>query len=81
MKTSFLDYYKIILDKVSFDRALFTKEYKKAISKIKKSEISDLNNWLKAKGFQPILSETSGDRHLHNRKHLEGRPKRIFDSL
>jgi hypothetical protein len=30
MKTSFLDYYKMILEKVSFDKKLMNKEYKKA---------------------------------------------------
>jgi hypothetical protein len=32
MRTTFLDYYKIILDKVSFDHRLFTKEYQKAVT-------------------------------------------------
>jgi hypothetical protein len=50
--TTFLDYYKMILDKVSFDPALFRKEYQKAKNSLGTSEIQDLNRWLHARGFQ-----------------------------
>ena len=49
--TSFLDYYKIILDKVSFDPVLFRKEYQKAKRCLCNDEIHDLNGWLKSRGL------------------------------
>jgi hypothetical protein len=40
-----LEYFKMILKKVSFDRSLFEKELKKAIARLVSSEIEDLKNW------------------------------------
>jgi hypothetical protein len=40
-----LDYCKIILEKMSFDRALFTKELKKALSYLSEKERIDFKNW------------------------------------
>lgn len=57
MATSFLDYYKMILDKVSFDPRLFSKEYNKATKSLQSHEISDLNGWLHAKGLLSKLRE------------------------
>lgn len=57
MKTSFLDYYKLILDKVSFDRQLFRKEYHKAVKRLQKVERIQLHVWLKARGLYYHLSE------------------------
>jgi hypothetical protein len=48
MKTTFLDYYKMVLDKVSFDRHLFVKEYHKAVDRLSANEVADLNAWLKS---------------------------------
>ncbi len=47
MKTSFLDYYKVILQKVSFDRKLFKKEYRKAIETLQESEAGILKRWIR----------------------------------
>jgi hypothetical protein len=57
MKTSFLDYYKLILDKVSFDRQLLAKEYQKAKATLAPHELPQLNAWLRAKGMLPPQSE------------------------
>ena len=46
MKKSFLDYYKLILDKVSFDQQLFRKELTKALKTIDQHEVDDLLQWL-----------------------------------
>lgn len=54
MQTSFLDYYKIILDKVSFDASLFTKEYQKATRTLHAHEIGALDRWLKSRGLRPV---------------------------
>ncbi len=51
MKTTFLDYYKMILEKVSFSKELLIKEYKKAISTLEPKEASDLNHWIKMNGL------------------------------
>jgi hypothetical protein len=49
--TAFLDYYKLILDKVSFDQNLFYKEYRKAVRNLQPHEITELDNWLSTKNF------------------------------
>ncbi len=51
MKTSFLNYYKLILEKVSFDRNLFLKEYKKALNTLQTYEATLLDRWLIEKGL------------------------------
>ena len=47
MKTSMLEYFKIILDKVSFDKKLFRKEYRKSLSSLTKDEANQLKDWLR----------------------------------
>ena len=51
MKKTFLEYYKMILSKVSFDLELLEKEYHKAKESLNGIEIFDSNNWLENKGF------------------------------
>ena len=48
-KGSFLNYYKNILEKVSFDTYLLEKEYKKAKSILTGSEAQELDYWLDRK--------------------------------
>lgn len=52
MKKSFLDYYKTILEKVSFDPELLKKEYQKAKKMIKNHEKEQLDAWLTSKGLK-----------------------------
>ncbi len=40
-----LEYFKMILEKVSFDKSLFRAEYYKAIKKLLGDELSELQNW------------------------------------
>ncbi|MDJ1472021.1 hypothetical protein QNI19_07665 [Cytophagaceae bacterium DM2B3-1] len=40
-----LEYAKTILDKVSFDRRLFEKELRKAVSNLLKEEVQTLKAW------------------------------------
>lgn len=47
MGKSFLEYYKVVLSKVSFDRKLFMKEYAKALSAIDHDEFDQFHEWLK----------------------------------
>jgi len=54
MKNTFLDYYKIVLDKVSFDHQLFMKEYRKALGLLSAREVNDLHSWLDSKGLLPL---------------------------
>jgi hypothetical protein len=42
---SMLEYIKIILQKVSFDRRLFEKELRKAIRMLMPAEVKRLKNW------------------------------------
>ena len=50
-KGSFLNYYKTILEKVSFDTRLLQKEYKKAKSLLDGSESQELDYWLNSSGL------------------------------
>ncbi|MGK7391115.1 MAG: hypothetical protein ACNS60_12220 [Candidatus Cyclobacteriaceae bacterium M2_1C_046] len=49
MPRSMLNYGKIILEKVSFDKKLFWKEYDKACRDLKKEECDQLINWITSK--------------------------------
>lgn len=51
MKTTYLDYYKLVLAKVSFDYTLFKKELDKANQILTQEEQSDLRKWLLANGY------------------------------
>lgn len=55
MKNTFLDYYKMILSKVSFDDDLLAKEYTKALNALKEEEARTLEHWVKSKGLRPSL--------------------------
>lgn len=63
MKTKLLDYYKMILHKVSFDANLFLKEYRKAIKSLENNdEVLQLKNWLKETGLHTIIAQSSDNR-------------------
>jgi hypothetical protein len=47
MQVSYLDYSKLILEKVSFDNALLKKEYYKALSLLSHNEQEKLRIWLR----------------------------------
>lgn len=55
MKTTFLEYYKNVLDKVSFDPRLFIKEYYKALRMLQSNEINELNDWLRSRGLYRVI--------------------------
>jgi hypothetical protein len=55
MKKSFLEYYQEILEKVSFDPQLLSKEYQKAIKYLNKAEVQHFNNWMQEKGLNSSL--------------------------
>jgi hypothetical protein len=46
-KSSMLNYCKAILQKVSFNRKLFLKEYRKSHSWLSASEIGELRSWVR----------------------------------
>lgn len=54
MKTSMLDYMKVILSKVSFDRRLFRKEYKKSLSWLSSNEAMELKDWLRQQRMEVV---------------------------
>ncbi len=54
MKMSFLNYYKVVLEKVSFDHRLFAKEYEKALRSLNPDEIKELQNWLDYHGLRKV---------------------------
>ena len=45
-KKTFLNFYKLVLDKMKFDQQLFWKEYQKAIKLLNDKERNELNNWV-----------------------------------
>jgi hypothetical protein len=47
MKNSMLEYSKLILEKVSFDKRLFWKEYKKLSRSLVSSETHELKSWIR----------------------------------
>ncbi len=47
MESSMLKYVKTILDRMSFDRRLFRKEYRKSLAWLSKEEVSELRFWLR----------------------------------
>lgn len=51
MKTSYLDYYKMILEKVSFDYGLLKKELRKANQILTQEERSRLRKWMLQNGL------------------------------
>ncbi len=51
MKTSFLDYYKMVLEKVSFDPQLFNKEYQKAVQVLDHEEKQQFHQWMEDRGY------------------------------
>jgi hypothetical protein len=59
METTTLDYYKLILGKVSFDSSLFQKEYNKAIKNLQPSDAELLNNWLISQRLEDRLKPSS----------------------
>lgn len=45
MKTCMLTYSKLILEKVSFSKELYEREYRKALKKLSESEARQLREW------------------------------------
>jgi len=63
MKTKWLDYYKMILHKVSFDANLFFKEYQKAVKSLQSNdEIGRLENWLRETGLHTMVAQSQDNR-------------------
>ena len=54
MKTNYLEYYKLILDKVCFREDLLRKEYRKALNWLKESEQEELNKWVQDRGYPSL---------------------------
>jgi len=63
-KTSMLEYCKIILQRVQFDRTLWRKEYRKSLLRLSPDETSDLKNWVRNQigvpASQPLNSASHG---------------------
>lgn len=49
-----LDYGKLILSKVSFDKKLFRKEYRKALAHLNESDAQSLRHWVRSFVSQPV---------------------------
>lgn len=68
MKTSYLDYYKTVLDKVSFSHQLLKKEYRKALGILKPEEKVYLNNWMKDRGLAVENAATTATGYQSSRR-------------
>jgi hypothetical protein len=58
MKTSYLDFYKIVLQKVSFNSYLLSKEYKKAVRDLSDQEKRELRQWLFEVGLARSMEDS-----------------------
>ena len=54
MRNGYLEYYQLILQKVSFDQRLFMKEYNKALKFLKQHEAESLHQWISSRGMQDL---------------------------
>lgn len=63
MKTSFLDYYKTILSKVSFDEQLLQKEYQKALNCLRSSDARELDSWISQAGLYDRINGSGVNEH------------------
>ena len=55
-----LEFYKIILEKVSFDRILFEKEFKKALIGLSYKDSNELRRWKRRFLFEKFQSNVIG---------------------
>jgi hypothetical protein len=63
MKNTTLDYIKLVLQKVSFDKKLFEKELQKAVRILVPTDISDLRLWCYEQfsdQYSPVLQHCFG---------------------
>ncbi|AWW29688.1 hypothetical protein DN752_05880 [Echinicola strongylocentroti] len=69
MKTSYLDYYKLILEKVRFDDRLWKKEYQKALGILNEQEANELRNWALESNMlrEPLMKKEREKPALYNR--------------
>ncbi|MFA0963456.1 hypothetical protein AB9P05_16750 [Roseivirga sp. BDSF3-8] len=59
MKTSMLEYCKLILSKVCFDKRLFWKEYRKSHRFLGDQDASILREWVREKYFSTGKKQTA----------------------
>lgn len=57
MKASYLEYYKTILEKVSFDDWLYAKEFAKARRNLSPGDFQKLRNWSRETRLPAPLTE------------------------
>jgi hypothetical protein len=60
-KTKMLDYCKIILEKLSFSRTLFRKEYRKSLRFLTPSERNVFRKWVREKYGDHFFKNTTED--------------------
>lgn len=60
-KISMFEYCKLILEKLSFSRTLFKKEYKKAFKYLKPDEHAKLKEWVRERFGGNIFSTTGAN--------------------
>ncbi|MDX1365835.1 MAG: hypothetical protein R3243_16640 [Arenibacter latericius] len=59
MANAMLEYTKTVLQKVSFDTRLFSKELKKAVTRLQPNELEELKHWLQRYIFdKPELQQS-----------------------
>ncbi|MES2794506.1 MAG: hypothetical protein V4683_01000 [Bacteroidota bacterium] len=71
MTITLLEYFKIILEKVSFDAKLFEKELRKAICQLIKSDLIALKRWCIeqfGKKYRQIIKSVFGSISFRKRK-------------
>jgi hypothetical protein len=62
MPNKMLEYCKIILQKISFSKSLFKKEYKKTFNYLNEGERVELKRWLRANVSTIVANEKANNR-------------------
>ncbi|MGC3947692.1 MAG: hypothetical protein QM762_24845 [Chryseolinea sp.] len=56
MTICYLEYFQLILQKVSFDRRLFNKEYGKAVRMLSSDQLKTLERWIQSRGLNHLMT-------------------------
>jgi hypothetical protein len=62
-KTTMLEYCKLILQRVQFDKRLWRKEYRKSLLRLSATESRELKYWARKQYSVPMIQPISADHH------------------
>jgi hypothetical protein len=71
---SYLEYCQLILRKVSFDRKLFNKEYRKAVRLLSNDQQRALEEWIQSMGYAHLIASAKGSAPEELSRQVPGSP-------